>query len=200
MELICSLLAALLAGEDEVIPEDQKLTFFAQANASVSVPFTRPGEHVANSFSLKGKSIPPVMHPVLMEDLLKFDIVYQTPEYGFGLPTEGLRRSAVHLPVLTLILQHKQGYSQKIEVQASDKGSEIGAVVEDVLKILGAHFRLSSIHREQSRPPSRIGREPKRGSHHIDYLSGRYRLQIFPLHPLLVEHGITQPLPPNYTY
>ena len=197
--LICSLLAALLAGENEVIPEDRKLTLFAQANARVRVPFTRPGENVTDSFSLKGEPIPPVMRPVLMDDLLKFDMVSQNPEYDFGLPTEGLRPSPAHLPVLTLILQHEPGYPQQMEVHASDKGSGVGATIEDVLKIVGAHFRLSSIHREWLRPPSRIGREPKTRSHHIGYLSGRNRLQIFPLHPLLVEHGIAQPLPLNYT-
>jgi hypothetical protein len=172
------------------------MTFFAQANSGVRVPRTRPSEHVADGFPLEGEPVPLVVHPVLMEDLLKLDIVSQPPNYDFGLPAEDLLSSAVHPPVLALILEHKQGYPQKIEVHASDKGSGVGVTVEDVLKTIGAHLRLSSTHREwsriqvdKSRPPSRTGREPKTRSRRIDYLSGRNRLQIFPLHPPLNEHG-----------
>ncbi|KAN0131606.1 hypothetical protein V8E53_010448 [Lactarius tabidus] len=107
--------AALLAAEDEVVPEDQRVTLFAQAKAS-------------------GEPILLIVHPVLMEYLLKFDIAHQPPDYDFGLPAEDLLSSAVHPPVPTLVLEHKQGYPQNIEVQTSDRGSETGVTVNDVLK------------------------------------------------------------------
>ncbi len=82
--------------------------------------------------------------------LLRLDIASQPPDYDFGLPSEDLPSSAVHPPVLTLVLGHKQGYPQSIEVQASDKGSGVGVTVEDVLKIVGANLRVSSSHHEWS--------------------------------------------------
>ncbi len=198
-----------MAGEDEVVPEDQRVTFFAQVHASVRVPFARPGEHAADHFLLKGEPIPLIVHPVLMEYLLKLDITSRPPDYDFGLPAEDLLSSAVHPPVLVLILEHKQGYPQNIEVQASDKGSGVGVTVKDVLKTVGANLRLSSSHREWSglnddtrrkveatfEDRARTEDERSRGLRRIDYLSGRNRLQIFPKHPLLEDHGITQPLP-----
>ena len=188
-----------MADEEDEVPFEERLSFFALANTGILAPLTCPGEHATGSFSLESEPIPLVVHPALMQYLLKLDIVSQPPDHDFGLPTEELLSSAVHPPVLTLILEPMQGYLQKIEVQASDKGSRVGVTVEDVLKMVGAHFRLASIHREWSRPPSRVGREPKTKtrSRCIDYLSGRNRLQIFPMHPLLTEHKITQPLPPN---
>ncbi|KAH9074228.1 hypothetical protein EDB83DRAFT_2549694 [Lactarius deliciosus] len=200
--------AALLAGEDKVVSEDQRVTFFAQANASVRVPLTRSGEHAADCFSPNGEPISLIVHPVLMEYLLKLDIASQPPDYDFGLPPEDLISPAVHPPVLTLILEHKQGYPQNIEVQALDKGSGVGVTVKDVLKTVGANLRLSSSHREwlglnddtrrevEAAFEDRARTEEERscGLRRIDYLRGKNRLQIFPKLPL-ADYGITHPLP-----
>ncbi|KAH9171311.1 hypothetical protein EDB89DRAFT_1118176 [Lactarius sanguifluus] len=144
-----------------------------------------------------------------MEYLLKLDIASQPPDYDFGLSSEDLLSSAVHPPVLTLVLEHKQGYPESIEVQASDKESGVGVTVKDVLKTLGTDLQLSSNHREWSRSSdetrrkvaaafedrARTEHERSRGLRRIDYLCGRNRLQIFPQHPLVEAHGVTQSLP-----
>ncbi|KAH9003448.1 hypothetical protein EDB86DRAFT_2892337 [Lactarius hatsudake] len=140
------------------------------------------------------------------------DITSQPPDYDFGLSAEDLLSPAVHPPVLTLVLEHKQGYPQNIEVQVSDKGSGVGVTVSDVLKTIGADLRLSSSHREWSgltddtrreveatfEDRARTEDERSRGLRRIDYLCGRTRLQIFPKHPL-EAHGTTQPLPSHCT-
>ncbi|KAI9458615.1 hypothetical protein BJY52DRAFT_1268641 [Lactarius psammicola] len=166
---------------------------------------SRPGKHTADCFPLKGEPILLIVHPVLKEYFLKLDIASQPPDYDFGLPVEDLLSSAVHPPVLTLVLEHNQGYPQNIEVQASDMGSGVGVTVEDVLKTVGADLRLSSSHREWSglnddtrrevetafEDRARTEDERSRGLRRIDYLSGKSRLQIFPKHPLFEDREIT---------
>jgi len=183
---------ALLADEDEEgVPEEEKMTFHAQANVS-------------------DEPLPLIVHPVLMKYLLKFDIS-QAPDHDFGLPTEEFFSSAVHPPVLILILENEQGLPQNIEVHASDKGSGIGVTVEDVLKSIGADLRKSSSQREWAALNEDVRREVEDafedratteeersgGLRRMDYLRGRNRLQVFPKHPFSEEEEeIAQPANP----
>jgi len=99
---------------------------------------------------------------------LKFNIS-QPSDHDFGLPTEEYFSFAVHHPVHILVLENEQGLPQNVEVQASDKGSGIGATVEDVLKAIGIDLRSSSSQRkwaalngDKLKTPSRTGLKPKR--------------------------------------
>jgi hypothetical protein len=183
---------ALLADEDEEgVPEEEKMTFHAQANVS-------------------DEPLPLIVHPVLKKYLLKFDIT-QPPDHDFGLPTEEFFSSAVHPPVLVLILENEQGLPQNIEVHASDKGSGIGVTVEDVLKSIGAELRKSSSQREWAALNEDVRREVEDafedratteeersgGLRKMDYLRGRNRLQVFPRHSFSEEEEeIAQPAMP----
>ena len=203
----------LLADEDdEGVPEEEKMTFHAQANITVRVP--HPPHYMANMLtnrlSLKDEPLPLIVHPVLKKYLLKFDIT-QPPDHDFGLPTEEFFSSAVHPPVLVLILENEQGLPQNIEVHASDKGSGIGVTVEDVLKSIGADLRKSSSQREWAALNEDIRREVEDafedratteeersgGLRRMDYLRGRNRLQVFPRHAWSEEEEeIAQPAMP----
>ncbi|KAI9432855.1 caspase domain-containing protein [Lactarius indigo] len=146
-----------------------------------------------------------------MKHLLKIDIAFQPPDFDFGLPAEELLSSAVHPPVHLLVLENERGLPQNIEVHASDKRSEIGVTIEDVLKTLNVYLRKPPGQRE--RAP--LNEDPRRGVDEdsaraeeisrfwwrwIDYLRGRNGLQIFPKHPLPGEDDrISRLLPHNPT-
>ncbi|KAH9074326.1 RhoGEF domain-containing protein [Lactarius deliciosus] len=84
-----------------------------------------------------------------MEYLLKTDIASQPLDYDLGLPTEELLSSAVHPPVHLLVLENDRGLPQNIEVHASDKISEIGVTIEDVLKTVNDCLLKPSGQRER---------------------------------------------------
>jgi len=181
----------LLGDEDEeVVPEDVKLTYHAQAEVG-------------------DEPLPLIIHPVLMKYLLKIDITTQSVEHDFGLPPEEFFSSAVHPPVYELKLENDQGYPQNIEVRASDRESSAGVTVEDVLKTISTDLRKSSSQREWAALNEDTRREVEEafedrarteedrsgGLRRIDYLRGRNRLQIFPKHALPEDNEISQPLP-----
>ncbi|KAF8493446.1 hypothetical protein F5888DRAFT_1724104 [Russula emetica] len=180
---------ALLGDEDEeVVPEEEKLTFLAQANVG-------------------GEPLPLIIHPVLTKYLLKFDIT-QPVEHDYELPPEELGSSAVHPPVHVLVLDNDQGYPRNINVRASEEGSDVGITVEDVTRTISADLRASSSQREWSalnedrrmeveetfENRARTEEDRSGGLRKIDYLRGRNRLQIFPKLPLPEDDEIMQSL------
>jgi hypothetical protein len=73
--LVSVYLVAFLADEDEEgVPEEEKMTFHAQANVGVRVPPYDLANMQLTEFSFKDESLPLIVHPVLMKYLLKFDI------------------------------------------------------------------------------------------------------------------------------
>jgi hypothetical protein len=201
------LLVALLGDEDEeVVPEEEKLTFLAQAN--VGVRFPNPvGRIVDLPIWTKGEPLPLIIHPVLTKYLLKFDIT-QPVEHDYELPPEELGSSAVHPPVHVLVLDNDQGYPRNINVRASEEGSDVGITVEDVTRTISADLRASSSQREWSalnedrrmeveetfENRARTEEDRSGGLRKIDYLRGRNRLQIFPKLPLPEDDEIVQSL------
>jgi hypothetical protein len=200
---------ALLADEDEeVVPEEEKMTFHAQAELGVRLVLSL--RTAGKLIHIQGEPLPLIIHPVLMKYLLKFDISEQPVDHDFGLPQEEYLSSAVHPPVYVLSLENEQGYPHNIEVHASDKESITGITVEDVLKTVGTDLRKSSSQREWAALNDDTRREVEEafedrarteedrsgGLRKIDYLRGRNRLQIFPKHALPEdEEDIPQPLP-----
>jgi len=136
--------AALLADENEVVPDDQRVTSLAQADTSVRIPSHLLANIRLTVTHLRGEPIPLIVQPVLAEYLVKPDITSQPRDHDFGLSAEDLLSSAVHPPAVTLTLEHKQGFPPNIEVQALDRGSGIAVSVKDMLKSVGAKLRLSS--------------------------------------------------------
>jgi hypothetical protein len=194
-----------------VVPEEEKMTFHAQAELGVCLPLSLLGQNASDGLTLiKDEPLPLIVHPVLMKYLLKFDIATQSVDHDFGLPQEEFVSPAVHPPVYVLLLENNQGYPQNIEVHASDKESSTGITVEDVLRTIGTELRKSSSQREWAalnedtrreveeafEDRARTEEERSGGLRKIDYLRGRNRLQVFPKHPLTEdEEDISQPLP-----
>ena len=190
-----------------MVPEEEKLTFLAQAN--VGVRFPNPiGRIVDLLISPKGEPLPLIIHPVLNKYLLKFDIT-QPVDHDYELPPEELGSSAVHPPVHVLVLDNDQGYPRNINVRGSDEGSDVGITVEDVIRTISTDLRASSSQREWAalnedrraeveetfENRARTEEDRSGGLRKIDYLRGRNRLQIFPKLPLPEDDEILQPIP-----
>ena len=190
-----------------MVPEEQKLTFLAQANVGVRLSITV--RRIADLLiSTKGEPLPLIIHPVLKKYLLKVDIT-QTVDHDYELPPEELGSSAVHPPVHILVLDNDQGYPRNINVRASEEDSDVGITVEEVIRTISADLRASSSQREWAalnedrrreveetfENRARTEEDRSGGLRKIDYLRGRNRLQIFPKNPLPEDEEILQPQP-----
>jgi len=141
----------------------------------------------------KGKPISLIVHPILMERLLKLEFrEFVDPDYG--LPEEDLTSPAVRPPVPELVLENRQGYPQRIGISASG-GSSAAVTVEDVLDQIHEVLRRPStkylwdricdkgqktLITASFRKRNTTEEERGKGLYAYDYLCGRDRLQIVP--------------------
>ncbi|KAI9510678.1 hypothetical protein F5148DRAFT_1177702 [Russula earlei] len=168
--------AALMPDDEPAVPDDAIAIFFARAE-------------------LEGEPVPLVVNPALTEYLLKLE--FGNPaDHDYGLPNETITSTAVHPPMLSLILENHQGYPQLI-IQAS--GGYPGAVVtvQDILRTIHEDVRKPLLRRELIKlkvdeqaviDASFIERckteeDLNIGPRRFDLLGGRNRLHILPKHP-----------------
>ncbi|KAI0266124.1 hypothetical protein BC834DRAFT_875593, partial [Gloeopeniophorella convolvens] len=164
---------ALLADETEAVPDNEKITFFAQSE-------------------LEGERIPLVIHPVLMKYLLEIDVDKPTDE-DYGLPDEEYFCTAVHPPIRTLVWRAIKGTRITLRPRIR-KGRRGGVTVKDVLRTISEDIRKPSSLREyiELAPErqqevsiafdqrARTEEEREGGPLRVDFFCGRNRLQIFP--------------------
>ena len=137
----------------------------------------------------KGEPVPVVIHPALTKYNLKLEMV-DSVDQDYDLPKEDLTSFAVHPPMLSLKLENCDGYPHIIDIEVSNEG----VTVQDVLRTINEDLRMPLTNHELSnlkgermstvrtafRERCMTEEERGKGSHRIDYLGGRDRLQILP--------------------